>query len=179
MWERAEIKQIDAQDQQRIQQVLDAYTESFSRFKNPEFFLEDTSVPFKFDGKPIEIGLLASLEYDSPFDFPYDLEGMAIVWANAVVKNTSFDWGKDQRGLLCIWREGFPYVLVYPEVRFREAGHSSRSGGYGVTSPVVTERFVFECFLSGLEQRDLQPILDVLEESEKNAILNAIAAYRS
>jgi hypothetical protein len=173
---RDEIADLNGADLAGIQAVLGGYTSAFAAKSDQAFYITPDQLPYAFAGATRDLRLLGGLQYESG-TFPLLVEHDAIVWANVVVSQTTFVWGKLKDGTLCVVRHDWPYMFALPVARFIEASHCNLVVGDAVSVDVVTARFIFDCLASGLDQAELQPLIETLEEDEQRALLAAAKAY--
>lgn len=174
-----EIRPIDDADRARIQAALDRYTAAIARAPDPKYWSPEQDVPYVFNGSVEDINVLYRVQYDGPGGSDWwSLECDALIWANAVVRNTSFEWGKTASGELCIWREDYPRLLILPHARFFEAHHSSLCNAVsGMTASLVLNRLIFDCLLLRDDDEDVRALHAAIEPGDYEAILAAVRAF--
>jgi hypothetical protein len=156
--------ELNGADRARIQSVLDAFSDGVNAMPGDEreWLRLNPDKTFRFIGHTDELHVLVRLDYDSSFKYPTGKRNEAIVWANVIVSNTSFQWRMTPDAELVLWRSEYPSMLVCPAARYIEA----EGAIVGRLDPIslMTQRFVFDCLWSDDLRKDIEPIVRVFAD---------------
>ena len=158
---------------------MNGYTAAIAAATDPTYWSRDRLKPYVFDGGLSDLYVLAGIQYDGPGDLPRTTESDALIWANVVVRHTPFEWTKLPDGTLCVHRREWPYFLALPTARFFEARRWNLACGDMQTVDIVTRGFVVDCLANGIDQADVQCLIDSLDPEDQQAVVRAAAALNA